>query len=159
MKQWHQLPAEELLRQLGSDATRGLDAVQSQRRLLEYGANEIEAGRRVSPWTILLEQFKNVLVIILLFAVTLSAFLGHTIEAIAIAVIVLFAVLLGFYQEYRAERAIDALRQMAAPNATVVRDGNETDIPARDLVPRNVIILNTGNKVPADARAVSTMFW
>ena len=157
MTQWYQLPTDELLRQLSSEATRGLCAVESQRRLLEYGPNEIEAGQRVSPWTIFLEQFKNVLVIILLVAVTLSAFLGHTIEAIAIAVIVLFAVLLGFFQEYRAERAIDALRQMAAPNATVVRDGNETDIPARDLVPGDVIILNTGNKVPADARVIVAM--
>jgi len=154
MKQWYQLPAEDVLRQLASDATRGLSAAESRRRLLEYGPNELQAGHRVSPWAILLEQFKNVLVIILLFAVTLSAFLGHAIEASAIAVIVLFAVLLGFYQEYRAERAIDALRQMAAPNATVVRDGNETDIPARDLVPGDIVVLNTGNKVPADARVI-----
>jgi Ca2+-transporting ATPase len=157
MTQWHQLTTDDLLRQLGSEATRGLSAAESQRRLLEYGPNEIEAGHRVSPWTIFLEQFKNVLVIILLVAVTLSAFLGHTIEAIAIAVIVLFAVLLGFYQEYRAERAIDALRQMAAPNATVIRDGNETDIPARNLVPGDIVILNTGNKVPADARVLVAM--
>src|SRR4249919_1749156 len=107
MTQWHQLTTDDLLRQLGSEETRGLSAAESQRRLLEYGPNEIEAGHRVSPWTIFLEQFKNVLVIILLVAVTLSAFLGHTLEAIAIAVIVLFAVLLGFCQEYRAERAID----------------------------------------------------
>lgn len=154
MNQWYRLPSEDVLRQLASDATRGLSAAESRRRLLEYGPNELEAGHRVSPWTIFLEQFKNVLVIILLIAVTLSAFLGHAIEASAIAVIVLFAVLLGFYQEYRAERAIDALRRMSAPNATVVRDGNESDIPARDLVPGDIVILNTGNKVPADARVI-----
>ncbi|HEX6767889.1 MAG TPA: cation-translocating P-type ATPase [Candidatus Binatia bacterium] len=157
MSEWYQLTVEEALRRSASDATDGLSASESQRRLLEYGPNEIEAGHRVSPWAILLEQFKNVLVIILLLGVTLSAFLGHTVEATAIAVIVLFAVLLGFYQEYRAERAIDALRQMAAPNATVVRDGNETDIPARDLVPGDIVVLNTGNKVPADARVIVAM--
>ncbi len=84
----------------------------------------------------------------------LSAFLGHAIEAVAIAAIVLFAVLLGFYQEYRAERAMDALRQMAAPTATVVRDGRECEIPARDLVPGDIVVLHTGNKVPADARMI-----
>lgn len=82
----------------------------------------------------------------------LSAFLGHGLEAAAITLIVLFAVLLGFVQEYRAERAIEALREMAAPTATVVRDGNESEIPARDLVPGDLIVLTTGDKVPADAR-------
>ncbi|HET7006965.1 MAG TPA: cation-translocating P-type ATPase [Candidatus Binatia bacterium] len=157
MSPWYQLTVEDVLRRLASDANAGLGATESQRRLVEYGPNEIEAAHRVSPWTIFLEQFKNVLILILLFAVTLSAFLGHTVEAIAIAVIVLFAVLLGFYQEYRAERAIDALRQMAAPNATVIRDGSETDIPARELVPGDIVILNTGNKVPADARVLIAM--
>jgi len=152
--QCHQLEIAKVLEQLGSDAARGLSDTEARRRLPEFGANELLAEHRVSPWMILLEQFKNSLVLILLIAVTLSAFLGHTFEASAIAIIVLFAVLLGFYQEYRAERAIDALRQMAAPNATVVRDGNETDIPGRDLVPGDIVVLNTGNKVPADARVI-----
>jgi len=153
--QWHQLEIAKVLDQLGSDAARGLSDTEVRRRLAEFGANELLAEHRVSPWTIFLEQFKNVLVVILLFAVTLSAFLGHTIEATAIAIIVLFAVLLGFYQEYRAERAIDALRKMAALSATVIRDGKEIDIPARDLVPGDVILLNTGKKVPADARVIN----
>ena len=100
----------------------------------------------LSPWALLFEQFKNVLIVILLIAVGLSAFLGHGVEAIAIAVIVLFAVLLGFVQEYRAERAIEALRQMAAPTATVLRDGEEVDVPARDLVPGDVILLRAGDR-------------
>ncbi|MGZ8480366.1 MAG: cation-transporting P-type ATPase, partial [Candidatus Binatia bacterium] len=154
MSQWYQLSTDDVLRQLGSDANHGLSVAESRRRSLEYGPNELQAGHRVTPWTILLEQFKNVLIIILLVAVTLSAFLGHAIEAGAIAIIVLFAVLLGFYQEYRAERAIDALRQMAAPTATVVRDGRECEIPARDLVPGDIVVLHTGNKVPADARMI-----
>ena len=79
----------------------------------EFGPNELQAQGRVSPWSILLEQFKNVLIIILLLATALSAFLGHGVEAIAITVIVLFAVILGFIQEFRAERAIEALREMA----------------------------------------------
>ncbi len=87
------------------------------------------------------------LIVILLVATALSAVLGHGVEAIAIAVIVLFAVLLGFVQEYRAERAIEALRRMAAPTATVLRDGEEREVPARELVPGDVILLRAGDRV------------
>ena len=81
-----------------------------------------------------------------------SAFLGHAVEAVAITIIVFFAVILGFVQEYRAERAIEALRQMAAPTANVIRDGKEAELPAHDLVPGDVFLLRAGDKVPADAR-------
>ncbi len=97
-----------------------------------------------------MEQFKNVLVLILLGAAAISLFLDHGVEAIVIAVIVLFAVFLGFIQEYRAERAIEALRRMAAPTASVLRDGIEGKIPARDLVPGDVILLHTGDRIPAE---------
>ena len=100
---------------------------------------------------------KNMLILILLLAIGLSIFLGHAVEAIAIAVIVVFAVLLGFVQEYRAERAIDALRQMAAPNATVIRDGRELSVPAHTLVPGDLIVLQTGDKIPADGRLTSSI--
>ena len=148
---WHALAAETVLTQQESTPT-GLSAAEAARRLALHGANELLATQRASPWRLLLEQFKNVLVIILLVATTLSAFMGHGVEAIAIAVIILFAVLLGFIQEFRAERAIEALRRMAAPAATVLRDGNELSVPARDLVPGDVILLRAGDKVPADAR-------
>ena len=125
--------------------------------MIEFGPNELEVAHRVSPWTILFEQFKNVLIVILLVATALSAFLGHGIEAIAITVIVLFAVVLGFLQEYRAERAIEALREMAAPTATVLRDGEETEVAARELVPGDVVILRAGNRIPADARLIEAV--
>jgi Ca2+-transporting ATPase len=153
---WHTLSSEATLAHLQSAPT-GLSGAEATRRLAEYGPNELEAVGRISPWTILLAQFKNVLIIILLIATAISIFLGHGIEAIAIAVIVLFAVLLGFVQEYRAERAIEALRQMAAPTATVLRDGEEVDIPARDLVPGDVILLRAGDKVPADVRLIEVV--
>ena len=135
----------------------GLTGTEAVRRLIEYGPNELRAARRISPWTILFEQFKNVLIVVLLVATALSASLGHGVEAIAITVIVLFAVLLGFVQEYRAERAIEALRQMAAPTATVLRDGEESDVPARDLVPGDVVVLRAGNRVPGDARLIEAV--
>jgi Ca2+-transporting ATPase len=134
-----------------------LNSAEAARRLEQHGPNELQAAIAVSPWSILLEQFKNVLIVILLIAVALSAFLGHGIEAIAIGVIVLFAVLLGFVQEFRAEQAIHALRQMAAPLATVVRDGQETSVPASELVPGDVVLLAAGSKIPADGRLLEAV--
>lgn len=153
---WHNLSVEEVYSCLNAPSC-GLTGAEAARRLAEYGPNEIESGHRVSPWSILFSQFKNVLIIILLAATVLSAFLGHEVEAIAIAVIVMFAVLLGFVQEYRAERAIEALRRMAAPTATVLRDDEEEEIPTRDLVPGDVILLRAGDRVPADARIVESV--
>ena len=155
-QQWHMLSVAQTFEKLSSSA-RGLTVIEAERRLTEHGPNQLQASSRISPWTILLEQVKNVLIIILLFATALSAFLGHGVEAIAITVIVLFAVILGFVQEYRAERAIEALREMAAPTATVVRDGRERRINARELVPGDLILLATGDKVPADSRLIEAV--
>ena len=124
---------------------------------MKHGANELKAAHRIAPWSILLGQFRNVLIAILLVATLLSIFLGHGAEAIAIALIVLFAVLLGFAQEYRSERALEALRQLAAPTATALRDDEEVVIPAGGIVPRDVILLRSGDKVPADARLIEAV--
>ena len=155
-KVWHALTVEESVARLKS-APRGLSSEEAARRLEEFGPNELQVAGRISAWDILLEQFKNVLIVILLLATALSAFLGHGVEAVAITVIVLFAVVLGFVQEYRAERAIEALREMAAPAATVLRDGRERRVPARELVPGDLILLATGDKVPADVRLVEAV--
>jgi Ca2+-transporting ATPase len=157
MADWYQKEATDIINELDTDAAKGLSQVEAARRLAEVGPNELQAEGGISPWLILLEQFKNVLIVILLIATVLSAFLGHRVEAIAIAVIVLLAVLLGFAQEYRAERAIAALREMAAPTATVWRDGNELEIPARELVPGDITLLRAGDKVPADARLIEAI--
>ncbi len=154
---WHQLDAISVIRQLRSDGSYGLNQAETARRLIEYGANELKSTQRISPWVIFLTQFKNVLIAVLLVATALSVFLGHSAEAIAIVLIVLFAVLLGFAQEYRSERALEALRQMAAPTATALRDGEEVVIPARDIVPGDIIWLRSGDKVPADARLIEAV--
>ncbi len=153
---WHTRSTDQAFAQLDSGES-GLSQKEAEARLAKYGPNEIQAAHRVSPWEILLEQFKNVLILILLGATAISFFLGHGVESIVIAVIVLFAVGLGFVQEYRAERAIDALRQMAAPTATVVRDGQEVKVPARDVVPGDVVILHTGDRIPADGRLIESV--
>ena len=154
---WHALDPDEVAARLETSATRGLGGEEAARRLAEHGPNEIQAAHRVPPWRLLLEQFKNVLILILLVAVALSAALGHATEAVVVTVIVLFAVVLGFVQEYRAERAIEALRELAAPTATVVRDGEEVELPARDLVPGDLVLVQAGDKVPADARVTESV--
>ena len=150
---WHTLEPVQVAKQLHTHLAHGLNPDEAARRLAEYGPNELQAAHRISPWALLLEQFKNVLILILLVAVGLSVLLGHSVEAVVIGIIVLFAVLLGFVQEYRAERAIEALRQMAAPTATVLRGGEELDIAARDLVPGDVILLHRGRQSPGRCAA------
>ena len=127
---WHALSVDAVLSELSS-ARKGLSKAEVERRLARDGGNELQTAARVSPWKILLEQFKNVLIVILLLATVASAFLGHGVETIAIAIIVMFAVVLGFIQEYRAERAIEALREMAAPTVIVIREGREVEVAAR----------------------------
>src|SRR5512141_2996674 len=155
-KLWHTQTIDEVFSALHSQ-TGGLSNAEAVSRLRQYGPNELQAIHRISPWEILLEQFKNVLILILLGATAISLFLGHGVESIVIAVIVLFAVVLGFVQEYRAERAIEALKKMAAPTATVLRDGLELKVAARELVPGDTILLHTGDRVPADARLLEAI--
>ena len=152
--QWHQWDTDAALGQLGTSEETGLGTAEALRRLSQYGPNELQAADTASAWSILLEQFKNVLIVILLVAVVLSLILGETVEAIAIAVIVMFAAVLGFVQEYRAERALEALRELAAPTAEVIRDGDQAQIPSGDIVPGDIVLLRTGDKVPADSRLI-----
>jgi len=156
MTNWYLKTSEEIFELLQSSVD-GLSFKLAEERLQEYGPNELPSAESVSPWLILLAQFKNFLIIILLFTIVISAFLGHAIESIAIAVIVLFSILLGFAQEFRAERAMEALQEMAAPTAIVLRDGVEQEIAARDLVIGDIITLHTGVRVPADARLIKSV--
>ena len=149
---WHRMSVAEVAARLETSPESGLSREEAARRLAAHGPNELEAADVIAPWQILLAQFKNVLILILLVAVALSAVLGHATEAMVISVIVVFAALLGFVQEYRAERAIEALRRMAAPNATVVRHGKVGDVPARELVPGDIVLLRAGDRASADAR-------
>ncbi|MDP1546933.1 MAG: cation-translocating P-type ATPase [Anaerolineales bacterium] len=153
---WYAKTSAEALNEVQSQSE-GLTQAEAGERLGKHGPNEIQMAKRISGWHILFEQFKNILILILLGATILSLFLGHGVESIVIAIIVLFAVLLGFIQEYRAERAIEALREMAAPTALALRDGAEVKIPARELVPGDVVILHTGDRIPADGRLLEAI--
>jgi P-type Ca2+ transporter type 2C len=154
---WYRLDVPTVLERLGTDATRGLSAQEAAKRLQERGPNELQAAAHISPWSVLADQFKNILVVILIAAVVMSAVLGHTVEAVVIGAILLLSVLLGFIQEYRAERAIEALREMAAPTAKVLRDGTQKEIPARELVQGDLLFLGAGDRVPADARMIEAV--
>lgn len=154
-KLWHNLTTGETFDYLAAGVG-GLTSSEAQRRLGEYGFNELGDEGRISPWLILFEQFKNILIIILLVAVVISAFLGEITDAIVIFVIILFAAGLGFIQEYRAEKAIQALKRMAAPLASVLRDEIETEVPSREVVPGDVVTIRTGDRIPADARIIES---
>jgi Ca2+-transporting ATPase len=149
---WYNVDVSRVVEDFRTNAQNGISSSEAKKRLEQHGLNEIAAGEKISPWSILFAQFKNILIVILLVAVALSMILGHTIEAIAIFAILLFAVILGFLQEYRAERAIEALRKMAAPHAIVVREGHEMEVEAREIVPGDVVLIRAGGRIPADAR-------
>ena len=153
---WHTLAADAVMAALGTTPG-GLTAAEAARRLSAHGPNELGAHKSVSAWETFAAQFKNVLILILLSATVVSGFLGHTLEATVITIIVLFAVLLGFIQEHRAGRALEALRKMAAPTARAVRDGEEVVVAARELVPGDAIVIRTGDRVPADARLLESI--
>ena len=148
---FHTMAPEQVLEALETGPA-GLDRDAAQARLERYGANELAAGKKISVWSILLRQFANLLIIILLAATALSFFLGEHLDAWVIIAIVLACVGLGFVQEYRAEKAAAALQKLAAPVATVIREGKEQSIPAREVVPGDVLVLHTGDRVAADAR-------
>ncbi len=135
----------------------GLSEVEAQKRLLALGPNELQGERKTPPLLLFLGQFKSFLILILIVAGVISMGIGEVIEAIAIFVIVVLAGVLGFIQEYQAGKAIESLRKMAAPNATVLRDGKQQSIPSRELVPGDVILLKAGDRVPADARTVDVI--
>lgn len=153
------VPASAVLAALGSDATRGLTQAEAQRRLISVGPNVLTAEQPVPAWRKFLAQFQDVLVILLLIATVISAVLwmleqtaGLPYEAIAILAVVMLNAIMGYVQQARAERAVTALRQMSAAHATVVRDGTRQSIPAAELVPGDVILIEEGDTIPADAR-------
>jgi P-type Ca2+ transporter type 2C len=152
-KPWHSLKTEEVVEELKT-SEKGLPLQEAQARLVTYGANELKKEKGTSPIKMFLGQFTDVLMIILLIATGLSIAVGETIDALIILAIVIASATLGFTQEYRSEKAVEALKRMAAPAALVIREGKEQKIPATELVPGDVILLYTGDKVPADSRLI-----
>ena len=153
---WHSLEVAEVLKELKSDIHQGLAEGEVKQRIETYGTNELKKEEGISPFTLFVNQFKNILIIILLIATVLSALVGETFDAALILVIVVFCAALGFVQEYRAERALEALKKMLSPTITVLRGGKEEEVPSKDLVPGDILLLEAGDKIPADGRLIET---
>jgi P-type Ca2+ transporter type 2C len=150
--QWHSVSPARAAAALKTDPARGLEPAQAARRLAEYGPNRIAREREISPWPIVFAQFQSVVVWILAAAAIISALLGERLDAAAIIAIVLLNGAIGFLQEYRAERAVAALAKLTAPRARVMRGGAAAIVPAEDVVPGDVLVLEAGDLVAADAR-------
>ncbi|MFC1768547.1 calcium-translocating P-type ATPase, SERCA-type [Nanoarchaeota archaeon] len=156
MKTAHSLESSEVLKQLNSSLEKGLNQHEVDERIIKYGVNEIKEEKPVSPIQIFIRQFKSVVIWILIVATIISAFLKEYVDAIVILVILVLIAILGFVQEYRAERAIAALKKLASLKAKVLRDGQKKQIDAKELVPGDIIFLEVGDKVPADARLLES---
>ena len=149
----HNKPVEQVLRELNT-SNNGLAQQEADERLKQYGFNELKEGKKISPLEIFISQFKSIVVWILIAATVISSFLGEYVDAIVIFSIIILIALLGFFEEYRAEKAIEALKKLASLRATVLRDSQKKEIDAKELVVGDIIILQTGDKVPADARLI-----
>ena len=148
---WHGRSVEDVLAKLGSTA-RGLSAQEATQRLATDGPNELQEGKHAGSLQIFLRQFKSLIIWILITAGVVSAVLGEVVDAIAILAIVILNAVIGFYQEFNADKSIAALKKMAAPQAKVRRDGNVMAIPAREVVAGDILVLEAGDLVAADAR-------
>jgi Ca2+-transporting ATPase len=154
---WHLTDIQEILSNLNADRQNGLTKTEASARIEKHGANElIERGGR-TPLKILWEQITATMVLILIGAAVVAGLLGDYKNTISILSIVILYTLLGFFQEYRAEKAIAALKKMSVPNVRVLRDGQLTETSARELVPGDVIQLETGNVIPADLRLLEAV--
>ena len=153
---WHRTATDDVLKELNTSLERGLTQGEAEQRLQEYGSNELVDRGTKNPWKILFEQFTSVMVLILIAAAVISLLVGDLKDAVAILAIVVLFGALGFTQEYRAEKAMAALRKMAVPNVRVRRDGEVREVAASQLVPGDIVLLEAGNVVPADARIVES---
>jgi len=167
--EWHAIETEEVLRTLKA-SEKGLSDEEAKRRLSEYGYNELKEKKRRTALQMFLEGFKDVFILLLIVATILSAIIGYYesigtqksileiyTDPIIIGVIVILVAVAGFIQEYRAEKALEALKKLAAPKARVMRDGKEIIIPAREVVPGDLLLLESGDTVPADARLIEAI--
>ncbi len=167
-KPWHAASIEEVLKELGA-SREGLSSQEASERLKKYGSNEIKEVKRRTALQMFLDEFKDVFILLLIAATIFSAIVGYYemlqgeefmesfADVITISAIVFLCAVTGFVQEYRAEKAVEALKKLTAPKARVIRDGKEIIIPAKEVVPGDILVLEAGDRVPADARLVEAI--
>src|SRR5215831_17185435 len=152
---WHDKVGDEIAARLATDARRGLSTREAAERLAQDGPNELRQGETVSPLTILVGQFSSLVIWVLIGAAVVSGMLGEMIDGIAIIAIVLLNAIVGFIQEYRAERAAAALARLTAPRAKAVRDGQATVIASAEVVRGDILLFEAGDLVAADGRLIA----
>lgn len=154
---WHALSGEEAVNRLQSDATQGLSQATAKKRLLDFGGNFLDEAKKRSLTRMILDQFSDFMVLVLIASALIAGWLGEPEDTIAIAVIVMLNSVLGFIQEYRAEKAMEALKVLAITQTKVLRSGTHEVISSRDLVPGDIVFLEAGNIVPADIRIITAI--
>ncbi len=152
---WHQIQTAEVYAQMGT-SEKGLTPKAVLQKRKEFGVNELLEKRKKPVWLVFLLQFKDFMILVLIAAAIISGFIGDITDAIIILVIVLLNAILGFVQEYRAEKAMEALKKMAALNTQVIREGITVSLPSSEIVPGDIVLLEAGNAVPADIRLTET---
>ena len=150
---WHQKSIDDILNELIT-SPQGLSTEEAAKRLKEYGPNELKEIKKKPPFMMFLDQFRDFMILVLIAAAIISGIIGELSDTIAIVVIVILNAVIGFIQEYRAEKAMAALKKMAAPEATVIRDGMPANIPASKTVPGDIVILEAGKVIPADMKLI-----
>ena len=154
---WHALSREEVLNKLDSGLEVGLSNEQANKRLEKYGPNQLAEGKKTTFWEMIYEQLNNFVIIMLVVAAIISAFLGEAVDAGAIIAIVVLNTIMGVVQDSRAQQELEALKKMASPEAQILRNGHRISVPARELVPGDIVFLETGNYVPADMRLIEAV--
>jgi Ca2+-transporting ATPase len=152
---WHHVSATDTTQRLGVDPVSGLDSAEASARQEKFGPNRLKEIPPRSPWLLLFDQFKGFLILVLIGAALLAAAIGDKSDAAVILVVVVINAVLGFYQEYRAERSLTVLKKMLTPTAEVRRNGETVTLSAEELVPGDIVILATGDRVPADGRVIA----
>lgn len=153
---WNQSP-ENVCFNLQTDIHKGLTSEKAEKRFQEFGPNQLPEQKKVSPLTLLISQFSSFIVWTLIVAAFIAGFLGEWVDATAIGVIVVLNAFLGFFQEYRAEKSLAALRKMATPFSKVIRDGELQTLPSEKIVPGDLILIEAGDRIPADGRIIQSI--
>jgi Ca2+-transporting ATPase len=154
---WHTLTVADAATRLSADLKRGLSDSDAALRRKQYGLNALQESKIRSPFSILADQFKSLIVALLLAATVLAFVVGEHVEGAAVLVVIVLNAAVGFFTEWKAEQALSALQQQAAPSATVLRDGKPHELPSAQLVPGDIVILAAGERVPADGRVLDSV--